>query len=159
VSRQIRVTAEQISAAAAVPARLRTQLAEWARTHATGEARQTLAALDARDQVLAKLSELDVQKLQTALDPPLDGYIRDIQQLVTRAGARLVVVILPIDVQVSAEEWKKYGVPPIDMEPSKALIPVADRAWKRLSLTRPRAEAWRTRISMTFRSGSLRGGW
>jgi acetyltransferase AlgX (SGNH hydrolase-like protein) len=119
--RQVVTTADQISAAAAVRARLRKQLAQWAKTHKTGDARQTLAAFDARDQALARLSELDVQKLQAALDPPLGAYLRDVKQLVAGAGARLVVVILPIDVQVSAEEWKKYGAKPIDMEPSKAL--------------------------------------
>lgn len=119
--REVLTTADQISAAVVVRARLRTQLARWAKTHKTGAAKQTLATLDARDQALAKLSELDVQKLQAALDPPLGAYIRDVKQLVEGAGARLVVVILPIDVQVSAEEWKKYGAQPIDMEPSKAL--------------------------------------
>lgn len=119
--RQILATADQISAAAAVRARLRKQLAQWAKTHKTETAKQTLETLDARDQALAKLSELDVQKLTAALDPPLGPYIRDVKQLVSGAGVRLVVVILPIDVQVSAEEWKKYGVSPINMEPSKAL--------------------------------------
>jgi lysophospholipase L1-like esterase len=37
-------------------------------------------------------------------------------------GARLIVVALPMDVQVSAEEWKKYGAEPIDMEPTKILV-------------------------------------
>jgi hypothetical protein len=119
--RQVVTTADQISAAVAVRARLRAQLARWAKTHKTGEAKQTLATFDARDQALAKLSELDVQKLQAALDPPLGAYLRDVEKLVAGAGARLVVVILPIDVQVSAQEWKKYGAQPIDMEPSKAL--------------------------------------
>jgi lysophospholipase L1-like esterase len=119
--RPVLTTAGQISAAAAVRARLRTQLARWAKAHRTGEARQTLATLDARDQALAKLSELDVQKLAAVLDPPLGAYLREVKQLVEGAGARLAVVILPLDVQVSAEEWKKYGAQPIDMEPSKAL--------------------------------------
>jgi len=119
--RYILATADQISAAAAVRARLRKQLAQWAKTHKTETAKQALETLDARDQALAKLSELEMQKLTAALDPPLGPYIRDVKQLVESQGARLVVVILPIDVQVSAEEWKKYGASPINMEPSKAL--------------------------------------
>ncbi|HET7501256.1 MAG TPA: hypothetical protein VFK02_09650 [Kofleriaceae bacterium] len=119
--RAVLATADQISAAAAVRARLRKQLAEWAKAHNTRAAKQALETLDARDHALAKLSELDVQRLAAALEPPLGAYIRDVKRLVEAAGARLAVVILPIDVQVSAAEWKKYGKPPIDMEPSKAL--------------------------------------
>ncbi|HEU4732672.1 MAG TPA: hypothetical protein VFT22_32475 [Kofleriaceae bacterium] len=119
--RAVLATADQISAAAVVRARLREQLAGWAKAHRTTAAKQARETLDARDHALAKLSELDVQRLAAALDPPLSGYVRDVKRLVEGGGARLAVVILPIDVQVSAGEWKKYGKPPIDMEPSKAL--------------------------------------
>src|SRR5262249_31403438 len=64
------------------------------------------------------------QNLATALEPPLAAYLRDVQQLVEQGGARLVVLILPLDVQVSAAEWKKYGASDkaIDMAPSLELI-------------------------------------
>jgi hypothetical protein len=48
--------------------------------------------------------------------------LRDVQAQCEAAGARLVVVALPMDVQVSADEWKKYGAEPIDMEPTKLLV-------------------------------------
>ncbi|HEY0480650.1 MAG TPA: hypothetical protein VGD37_24205 [Kofleriaceae bacterium] len=120
-SRSTIATADQIARAAGVRAQLRRDLARWAQAHRTADARDALAQLAASDQALARLGALDVQKLSAALDPPLAGYLRDVQQLVEHAGARLVVVILPIDVQVSAGEWRKYGAAPIDMAPSLAL--------------------------------------
>jgi SGNH hydrolase-like domain, acetyltransferase AlgX len=120
-SRSSVATADQIAAAATIRAQLRQQLARWAKAHNSADAKEALASLAASDGALARLTQLDVEKLTTALEPPLGAYLRDVQQLVEHAGARLVVVILPIDVQVSADEWKKYGATPIDMAPSKAL--------------------------------------
>lgn len=97
-ARSTLATADQIARAAAERARLRDQLARWANRHATAEARDAAASLAASDQALARLTALDAQDLRAALDPPLAGYLRDVQQLVERAGARLVVVILPLDV-------------------------------------------------------------
>ena len=119
--RLISVTAEEIRTGAAVRAKLRAELAAWAKAHRGKDAKTTLAQLGARDQLLGKLTELDAERLQAALEPPLAGYLRDVNQLVTRAGARLVVVIVPLDVQVSPAEWAKYGHAPIDMAPSRAL--------------------------------------
>ena len=114
-------TADQIAAAATVRAQLRQQLARWAKAHSSADAKEALASLAASDGALARLTALDVEKLTAALEPPLGAYLRDVQQLVEQGGARLVVVILPIDVQVSPAEWKKYGAKPIDMAPSLAL--------------------------------------
>ena len=44
-----------------------------------------------RDQLHGKLTELDAERLQAALQPPLADYLRDVNALVTHAGARLVV--------------------------------------------------------------------
>jgi len=120
-SRSSIATADQIASAVAVRARLRKQLAAWARDHKSRDARTALASLADDDRALAKITALDAEQLRAALDPPLGGYLRDVQQLVAHAGARLVVVILPIDVQVSPAEAAKYGAAPIDMAPSKAL--------------------------------------
>jgi len=120
-SRSSIATADQIARAAAVRARLRAELARWAKAHKSADAKEALASLAAESGALARLTQLDVEQLTTALEPPLGAYLRDVQQLVEHAGARLVVVILPIDVQVSSEEWKKYGATPIDMAPSQAL--------------------------------------
>ena len=119
--RSIEVTARQIAAAASVRARLRTKLERWAKAHPNQQGTQALAQLGTRDHALARLGELDRKRVEAALEPPLGAYLRDVQQLVESAGARLVVVILPLDVQVSADEWAKYGAPPIDMTPSKTI--------------------------------------
>lgn len=120
-SRATVVTADQIRTAAIARAKLRKEIERWAKGHTGKDAQAAAAKLSARDQLFARLSELDAQKLQAALDPPLAGTIRSFKQLVESNGARLVVLILPIDVQVSAQEWAKYGHDPIDMTPTAAL--------------------------------------
>jgi len=119
--RNLVATAEQISKAAAVRAKLRAKLAQWAKTHQGAKAAAIAAQLDQHEQLRDALGAADAEKLAAALDPPLGAYVRDVQKLVEGGGARLVVLILPIDVQVSADEWKKYGATPIDMAPSKEL--------------------------------------
>jgi len=54
-----------------------------------------------------------------------DDHLASLADLCTRHGAELIVVALPVDVQVSADEWVKYGIEPSaapDMEPSLALL-------------------------------------
>jgi len=55
-----------------------------------------------------------------------EPHLAELAELCEQHGAELVVVALPVDVQVSADEWGKYGVDPvaegIDMEPSLALL-------------------------------------
>ena len=118
-------------AAVEVRAQLRKQLAEWAKAH-TRRGRQADARARARRPrpgARRSCRELDVQKLA--------GRARAAARRATsatsssssrRAGARLVVVVLPIDVQVSADEWKKYGATPIDMAPTPGAHRRARRA-------------------------------
>jgi hypothetical protein len=47
--------------------------------------------------------------------------LREIRDLAAQHGAEVLVVGLPIDVQVSSDEWKKYGAPVTDMAPTLAL--------------------------------------
>ena len=112
--RALIVTADQIATAAAVRAQLRAKLAQWTKQHKGKKADAVAAALDQRGQLSHELTELDAKRIEAALEPPLAGYLRDVDKLVRGAGARLVVVVLPIDVQVSSDEWKKYGAKPID---------------------------------------------
>jgi acetyltransferase AlgX (SGNH hydrolase-like protein) len=121
-ARAIVVTTDMIRDGAAVRAKLRSDLADWARRHRGKDAKEVGAALDKRSQALARLAALDAATLKAVLEPPLAAYIRDVAKLCAQHGARLVVVILPIDVQVSADEWKKYGKPAVDMAPSRVLI-------------------------------------
>ena len=89
-----------------------------------GRNKKVLAAIEARKQLEKKSVELYSYDLDTAFVPStLEPRLREIKEVCDQAGASLVVVALPIDVQVSSEEWKKYGVEePIDMEPSRVLL-------------------------------------
>ncbi len=53
---------------------------------------------------------------------PLAPRIRRLKEACDEAGARLVVVALPLDVQISKDEWAKYGIAPVDLEPARILI-------------------------------------
>ena len=53
---------------------------------------------------------------------PLTPAIRRAKALCDAAGAKLFVAVLPIDVQVSKDEWAKYGKPPVDLEPARILV-------------------------------------
>jgi hypothetical protein len=121
-ARGIVVTSDMIREGAAIRAKLRTELTDWAKRHRGKDASDVGAALDKRSQALARLAALDTKALNAVLEPPLAAYIRDVATLCAQHGARLVVLILPIDVQVSADEWKKYGKPAADMAPTRVLL-------------------------------------
>jgi hypothetical protein len=54
---------------------------------------------------------------------PMTPLLREVKALCDAHGARLLVVALPMDVQVSPSEWAKYGVAtPPDLEPAKILV-------------------------------------
>jgi hypothetical protein len=53
---------------------------------------------------------------------PLAPGLRRVKALCDAAGARLVVVALPLDVQVSADEWAKHGTKQVDLEPARILV-------------------------------------
>jgi hypothetical protein len=66
------------------------------------------------------LLALQPHQLEAILEPPLAGYVRDVATLCKSKGVRLVLAILPIDVQVSPIEWAKYGQAPTDMTATHA---------------------------------------
>lgn len=51
----------------------------------------------------------------------LAGVIRAAQRLCDAHGVTLVVLVLPLDVQVSSSEWAKYGLPVTDVSATRAL--------------------------------------
>lgn len=68
--------------------------------------------------------------------PPTESvvapYLERLQDIVHAHDAQLVVVVLPLDVQVDAREWEKYGAEPVDMAPSLVLNQdIADAARRR----------------------------
>jgi hypothetical protein len=61
------------------------------------------------------------------LDPPkslspLAPSIAKAKALCDAHGAALVVLVLPLDVQVSPAEWAKYGAAPQDVSSTKILV-------------------------------------
>jgi len=82
---------------------------------------ELLALLEARKELRAKLDALKPEGEAPHVQP-LDQVLLDTKALCDAAGAKLVVVALPLDVMVSAEEWKKYvGSTPIDMSATQVL--------------------------------------
>lgn len=77
--------------------------------------------LDQRAALRAKLDALKPEGEAPHVQP-LDRVLMDTKAACDAAGARLLVVALPLDVMVSADEWKKYaGSTPLDMGPTKVL--------------------------------------
>lgn len=128
-SRDVKVNAEHIRRGALI----RLAIEKKARERAMKKNdKEILDAFAKRDDAEKKAAELR-STLPPKLVPfsPLTPALRDVKATCDKYKARLVVVALPVDVQVSKEEWKKYGVAPVDMEPTKILnedVVVAARA-------------------------------
>jgi len=119
-SRDVRVTAEQIRRGAA----LRLQIEKGVREGAEAKKDEgTLGLFAKRDEVEHKSAALKAMPFPKVVAlSPLTPALRAAQAICERHGARLLVVALPIDVQVSKAEWAKYGSEPLDMESSKILL-------------------------------------
>lgn len=79
-----------------------------------------IADRDAQEQKLAKVLAAPLTFAKAS--SPLWTSIEQVKIKVEAKGARFVLLVLPMDVQVSKEEWKKYpGAKPVDME-STAII-------------------------------------
>ncbi len=77
--------------------------------------------IDERRTLRSKLDALTPEG-EPAHVVPIEKVLLETKALCDAAGARLLVVALPLDVMVSSEEWAKYGVPPIDMSPTMVLV-------------------------------------
>jgi hypothetical protein len=79
-------------------------------------------ALAKRADVDAKLAALAAAAPPVFEPPsPMRAPLERVKKICDERHARLVVVVLPLDVQVSSDEWKKYGTAPIDMSPTQIL--------------------------------------
>lgn len=86
-------------------------------------AKEIKSSIEERDALEAKLTQVLAEPVEIVrAGNPLLGAIEEAKATVEAAGARLVVLVLPLDVQVSPEEWKKYGREPIDMAGTQVLI-------------------------------------
>ena len=116
-SREISATASLIRRAV----RRRAELIESRRDEDPVLAR----ALQTQDEVEAHRDRLRT----AALTPPemrvpstLEERLERLKTLCDAHRAELLVVALPLDVVVDQGEWAKYGVEPVDMEPTRVLL-------------------------------------
>ncbi len=117
--RDVRVNAEIIRRGAAMRASLEKSLREKAEARNNKE---VLGLFEKRDELAQRA--LEIEKERAKKPPPLSPLAKDIaaaKEICDKAGARLIVVALPIDVQVDKAEWAKYGSAPQDMEATKLL--------------------------------------
>ncbi len=118
-SRDIRVNAEHIRRGALLRVALEKKVRAQAQRQHDAE---TLALFQKRDDFTKQAAELRATVTPKVVShSPLTPTLRDLKAICDRRGARLMIVALPIDVQVSSEEWTKYGAAPVDMEPTKIL--------------------------------------
>jgi hypothetical protein len=78
--------------------------------------------VEAYDEAERRKLEAQADALKIARrSAPIVKRIEEAKAIADRAGAAFILAILPIDVEVSAEEWKKYNAEPIDIAPLKVL--------------------------------------
>lgn len=125
-ARGVDVTASELIAGAAVrhdvEARIQAEVAKE-RTRAQGD-QALLASFQERTEQQRKLEALLAAPIAAVRESsPMAPHITKMKALADAHGARLLVVALPLDVQVSADEWKKYGIttPPIDVGSTRIL--------------------------------------
>jgi hypothetical protein len=83
---------------------------------------QLASAIRTRDDLKRRRNAL-LAKYRAPARPAsvLSQRLRELRALCDASGCELLVIALPIDVQVSAQEWRKYGREPIDMSATTAL--------------------------------------
>jgi len=108
------VTAEMAAAAQAERTRVEAKLLRTASD-------TIQAAALRREQTWAELRLLRTRALPRPLaHSVLDGRLRELATLCAEHNSEVLVLILPIDVQVSPDEWRKYGLQPRDMSTTLA---------------------------------------
>ncbi len=100
------------------------------------ESKAILASLDERTKLEKRIAELRVLPAKILrTHSPLFPALEKVKKLCDAHGARLVVAILPMDVQVSVAEWSKYGESPIDLTPTRVLTDDIVHAGEALGVT------------------------
>jgi len=117
-ARSVRATTEQIREAVRVRDQAIARLVQLRER----EEKAIAATLEQRNAARARVRALQVE-LRAAQRPAsvLAPRLRELQAACARYGAEAIVVALPIDVQVSSSEWRKYGLQPTDMSATLAL--------------------------------------
>ena len=128
-SRSTPVTAELLEHAGAY----RAQLEEALRDKGSAKSRKLLQDWKAKTDELRALQLAPAQLLRHG--SPLLPHVARMKALAEKHGARLVVLVLPLDVMVSAAEWAKYGAQPVDLGPAQLLVEDLRRASEETSVS------------------------
>lgn len=122
-ARRIQITAEQLNRGAALREKLPRMLRAWLAKHpddpASGALRETLLRAEGRSLPITPGAVAVVAPLPPR--SPLHEAMATAKARVEAAGGTLTILMLPLDVQVSAEEWAKYGEAQVDMTESLKL--------------------------------------
>ncbi len=89
------------------------------------ERAQAIQSAQRRGEALEEQRQAEASRLLNRRVPlsVLQPELEALRDFCDEHGVELVVVVLPVDVQVSEAEWEKYeGLPPVDMAPSLVLI-------------------------------------
>lgn len=122
-SRSVVLTAELIRVAVERREAYKKQQRKFVRTHAAKFRELQAAAATLVDERETLLAELAASAPRPRPQSVFDAYLAGFKAMCDAHGAELVVVALPIDVQVDAGEWAKYGVERgPDMRPSQILL-------------------------------------
>ncbi len=115
-------TAELIRQGAVYRKQLEEKLREHGRADPAlaGEVDKTFAAREATGARYAKMTSEPAPTVRAW--SPVAPALREIEAVADAHGARVFVVALPLDVQISPDEWAKYGDTPIDMTPADVLV-------------------------------------
>jgi hypothetical protein len=121
-ARSIPVTAELLEHAGA----FRAELEEALREKGSRKERKLLKDWQTRTDELRALQMAPAQVLRHS--SPLLPHVVRMKALAEKHGARLVVLVLPLDVMVSSAEWAKYGAAAVDLGPARRLAEDLARA-------------------------------
>jgi hypothetical protein len=119
-SRPVPVTAEQILRAAQLRRKLEVDLrAKAGMDPKVKEASTAFGKFQEAEAALQHLRDSPVALIRA--ESPLRPHLERAKRACDAVGARLIVVALPLDVQVSSAEWAKYQVAPQDMSDTHIL--------------------------------------
>jgi hypothetical protein len=114
-ARPIELTAAQIQKGA----KYRRKAEQEVRRRGSAKARGILLARDAAQAEHLRAQAAGLAPVQIA--SPVRRQLEEVAEICEKAGIRLVVAVLPIDVQVDPKEWDKYDAQPRDMSGTEIL--------------------------------------
>lgn len=135
-ARAVAVTADMIKKGGEYRRNLEKELKSVDDTDKRDKAREALGLLKDWDTQVAKLRRLDGSPNRILRhSSPLLPHVEKMKALCQANGARLVLLVLPLDVMVSDKEWAKYDAKPQDMSSAAVLVDDLTRASEELGVS------------------------